>query len=199
MTKYILNSGNLNGNPEKHKLFIAEYVKGLGANPKILIVLFSRPREYWEGTFNGYEKNLNELAPDGVELKLELAMPDIFEQQINNTDVIYLPGGDDHLLHYWLNKYDVPKIWEGKVVAGSSAGSDVLVKHYWTCDWRKNMDGMGILPIKFIPHYESDYGSDDPYRGPIDWTEAMKELSEYGDKALPIHALKEGEFKVFEI
>lgn len=198
MTKYVLNSGNLKSYPEKQTKFFAEFVKGLGSNPKILIVMFSRPREYWEQTFYKYENTLNDFAPDGVTASFEMANPDRFEDQVENNDVIYIIGGDDYLLRFWLDKFDVPNIWEGKVVATSSAGSDVMVKHFWTCDWRKVMDGLGILPIKFIPHYNSIYGSDDPYRGSIDWEKAMRKLEEYGDKDLPVHALEEGDYIVIE-
>lgn len=141
---------------------------------------------------------MNNFAPDGVTATFELAMPETFEEQVKESDVIYLPGGDDHLIKYWLDQYDLPAIWEGKVVAGSSAGSDVLVQHYWTCDWRKLMDGLGIVPIKFIPHFNSEYGADDPYRGPIDWSKAHEELERYGNQDLPIYALEEGNFVVVE-
>jgi hypothetical protein len=60
------------------------------------------------------------------------------------------------------------------------------------------MDGLGILPIKFIPHYKSEtYGNDDT-RGPIDWEKAYEDLADYGDKSLPIQALEEGDFVVLE-
>lgn len=73
-----------------------------------------------------------------------------------------------------------------------------LAMHYWTCDWRECQDGLGILPIKFIPHYKSSFGADDP-RGPIDWQKAYDQLKAYGGPDLPIVALKEGEYKVFEV
>jgi len=57
------------------------------------------------------------------------------------------------------------------------------------------MDGFGILPIKFLPHFKSSFGHDDP-RGPIDWDKAYEELKNYKED-LPIYALEEGEFKVF--
>ncbi len=84
------------------------------------------------------------------------------------------------------------------MVAGSSAGSDALVKHFWTCDWRKCMDGLGILPVKFLPHFESDYGNNDP-RGPIDWHKGYSELEQYGNTSLPIHAPHEGDFVVINL
>ena len=109
--------------------------------------------------------------------------------------MVMIMGGDDTLLQHWLKQFDVPKIWEGKIIATSSAGSNALVKHFWTCDWRECKDGLGILPIRFIPHFDSDFGSDDP-RGPIDWKKALKELINYGDKSLPIHAPKEGDYVI---
>ncbi len=59
------------------------------------------------------------------------------------------------------------------------------------------MDGLGIVSIKFLAHYQSAYGDDDP-RGPVDWKKAYSELTTYGDQTLPIHALKEGEYIVME-
>ncbi|MDQ5886118.1 MAG: hypothetical protein QG628_515 [Patescibacteria group bacterium] len=136
--------------------------------------------------------------PTGISPQFDLAIPDSFIEQCHNADVIYIHGGDDHLLHYWMSKYNLIDIFKDKVVAANSASSDMLSAHYWTCDWRQCADGFGILPIKFIPHYQSAFGANDP-RGPIDWEKAKQELAEYGDKALPLHALKEGEFKIFEI
>lgn len=197
MTKYILNSGGSNNNPDKAIIFSRELMKGLGSNPKILFCLFAQPREDWENKFLKHKENLLERIDGDIKPVVELAFPDKFVSQMVNNDAIIIYGGDDHLLQYWLKQYDLPKIWEGKVVAGSSAGSDALVKHFWTCDWRQCRDGLGILPLKFIPHYNSTYGSDDP-RGPIDWQKAYDELSGYGDKSLPIHALEEGDFIVIE-
>ncbi len=195
MTKYILNSGGIRNNIEGGKNFFAEAVKGLGDSPKILICLFAYPRENWDRKFK--ELKENNLYGERIDPIFDLAFPDTFEQQIKDSDIIYIYGGDDYLLQSWFKNFDIPKIWEGKVVATASASSNLLSKHFWTCDWRKCMDGFGILPIKFIPHYQSSFGSKDS-RGPIDWERAYKELESYGDTSLPIYALKEGEYVVFE-
>jgi hypothetical protein len=61
------------------------------------------------------------------------------------------------------------------------------------------MEGLGILPVKFIPHYKSTtYTKGDP-RGPIDWSKAYQDLSDFGDKTLPIYALEEGEYVVLQV
>ncbi len=198
MIKYVLNSGGTRNNPEEGKKFFAECLKGLGDKPKLLICRFAQPREDWEKKIAEDEERTHLLFPKEVHPMITLALPEIFEQQVKDSDIIYIHGGDDHLIQYWFKKFNIPKIWEGKVVATNSASSHVLSKHFWTCDWRQCMDGLGILPIKFIAHYKSSYGNDDP-RGQIDWDKAYKELADHGDKTLPIYALKEGEFVVFEI
>lgn len=197
MTKYVLNSGGVRHFPDRAKAFYREVVKDLGKRPRILLCLFAHPREDWEEKFVEYANGFAKQMQKGTQPSFELAFPAKFEKQVSNCDVVYITGGDDHLVQYWLNKFNLPKLWKGKVVATSSAGSDALVKHFWTCDWRQCMDGLGILPIKFLPHFQSEYGVSDP-RGSINWSKAKKELEKYGDQDLPIYALKEGDFVVFE-
>lgn len=197
MTKYVVNSGNVRGNTKKAKKFFSEVVKDLGDYPKILICFFASGREYWEEKFQADLDELLPLFPQNVKPSFFLAMPDTFEKQIEESDSVYIHGGDDELLLYWMRKFNIPKIWEGKVIATSSASSHMLSKHFWTCDWRQCKDGLGILPMRFLAHFKSEYGVNDS-RGPIDWDKAYKELASYGDPTLPIYALEEGDFKVFE-
>jgi hypothetical protein len=198
MTKYILNSGGIKNSLKFKRLFHEEIIKNLGSEPKILLCNFAQGREYWEVKFPAYVEAILEDMPDGVRPAFELAMPDTFVAQIKEADAIYFHGGDGDLLHYWMGKYKLPELFKDKVVATNSASSDMLAVSFWTCDWRSCADGFGILPIKFIPHFESQFGSNDP-RGPVDWHKAYNELKVYGDTALPIYALKEGEFEVFEV
>lgn len=197
MTKYILNSGAIGRDPKLKKKFHREIVKSLGANPAFLLCNFGQVREDWEAKFPGYSNAIAQDMPEGVTPSFELAMPAMFETQCKQADVIYFHGGDDHLLQYWMRRYDLPKLSKNKIVATSSASSNMLATYFWTCDWRQCFDGLGMLPIKFIPHYASDFGHDDP-RGSIDWQNAYDELAIYGDATMPIHALKESEFIVIE-
>lgn len=198
MTKYILNSGGLMNNIPGAKKFMSEMVKDLGEKPKVLFCFFAQPREVWEERFPVYVNGFSEWCPEDVHPQFELAFPDTFEEQLKQCDVLYIHGGDDQLLQSYMKEFQVPVLWQGKVVATNSASTQLLSKSYWTCDWRECRDGFGVLPIKTLPHYHSDYGSNDP-RGPIDWDEAYTRLADYGDKTLPIYALEEGEFEVFEV
>lgn len=133
--------------------------------------------------------------PDDVEPIFTLAMPSLFQEQCLAADIIYFHGGDDYLIRFWMKQFDLIKLFNNKVVATNSASSNMLAAYYWTLDWRQCDEGLGLLPIKFFPHYRSDYGKDDP-RGLVDWKMAYDDLAEYGDKTLPIYALKEGEFVI---
>lgn len=197
MTKYVLNSGGLTNQPARKKKFHNELVKGLGTKPKFLLCNFAQPRENWEVKFEGYSNSISEDMPDTLSPSFALAMTDTFAEQCRKADIIYIHGGDDHLIQYWMRQFDLVELFKDKIVATNSAGSNLLVTHYWTCDWRQCSDGLGILPIKFIPHFNSSYGADDS-RGPINWNQAKKDLEQYGDKQLPIYALEEGEYIIFE-
>ncbi len=197
MTKYILNSGGAKKYPKKELAFLNEILAGFDGEVRILYCFFAQPRENWEVKFEGYSNRFSSLTGKENELIFDLAFPATFEKQVEKNDIIIIQGGDDYLLRFWFDQFDVEKIFEGKVVATSSAGSSILATSSWTCDWRDCLDGLGILPIKFIPHFKGTYGDDDP-RGPIDWKNAKKELEEHGDKSLPIHAPDEGDFIVIE-
>lgn len=197
MTKYVLNSGGIKNHPALAKKYFAEVFRGLGTTPRLLVCCFAQPREDWEEKYKRDVEKFPSFSPEGIVPQLELAFPETFEEQIRKSDALYLHGGDDHLLLYWLKKFSIPKIWEGKVVATSSASSNVLCSHFWICDWRQCMDGLGIFPIKFIAHYDSNYGANDS-RGPVNWKAGYADLEAFGDTALKIYAMKEGEFAVFE-
>lgn len=198
MTKYVVNSGNIRGDKSKAKKYFAEVFKGLGNNPRVLLCFFANLREDWEDSFQRYVEDFPNHLPNGVKPSYYLAMPDDFVEQCKESDVIWVHGGDDHLVQYWLSKFNLKDIWDNKVLAVSSASSDAVASSFWTGDWRKCFDGLGLIPMKFIAHFKSDYGDTDP-RGPIDWDKAYQELEDYGDKSLPIYALEEGDFKVFEV
>ena len=197
MTKYVLNSGSFRDNKDLAKVFFEEIAKGIGSKSHILICCFALPREDWEAKFIKDTKEFPIFFPADIFCSFELAFPDTFVEQIKRADIIFLHGGDDHLVQYWLKKFDLPTLWKDKIVVTSSASSHALSRSFWTCDWRRCLDGLGILPIKFLAHYKSSYGNDDP-RGPINWEQAREELKTHGDVSLPIHALEEGYFIVIE-
>lgn len=197
MTKYVMNSGGLKSQPEAAKAYFAELLKDLGKNPKLLWCFFATLPDDCDVRFNKYVELFQPYMPDGVDPLNENAEVDTFEEQVVRADAIYMHGGSIAPLYDILGKYDISKLFAGKSVGTNSASSMVLAQHAWSCDEREPADGLGLFPVKFLAHFKSNYGSDDE-RGPIDWEAAYKELEEYADSSLPMYALEEGKFIVFE-
>jgi len=118
MTKYVLNSGGIKRHPELKKQFHQELVKGLSSNPKFLLCNFAQGREYWEVKFQGYSNAIAEDMLKGIQPSFELATPADFAEQCKQADIIYIHGGDDHLLQYWMKQFDYKTLFKDKVVAG---------------------------------------------------------------------------------
>lgn len=187
-----MNSGNIRSSEDNGRSFFRDLVKDKGSSPKVLMCLFAQSREGWESRYTEYVEWLRQHL-DGIDFSAELAFPDTFESQCEWADAIYCHGGDDYLCQFWFKQFDLKKLWDGKTVGTNSASSDAVSSSFWTCDWRQCMNGLGLAEVKFIPHYKSEWGTDDP-RGPIDWQTAYDELERFGESNLPIHALKEGEY-----
>lgn len=192
MIKYILVGGYVHKAPDEGKAFCDELIKGIDKKPiKILDCMFARKKEDWQESIDKDQVFFSKFIKD---FELELADPDKFTEQVKNSDVIYLRGGYTSPLMELLSK---DKSWikelDGKVLAGTSAGADVIAKHYTVLKTHRVGDGLGLLPIKFIPHWMSDY-SDEEVKD-INWNEELEKLKNYKED-LPIHALREGEFEV---
>ena len=150
MTKYILHGGNTSDRSEDNRSFIQEMIKGLPANPKLLLVVFAE--KDWDKT---YEKDFKIISNylDGTPVQLLRAKPDTFDQQVKEADIIYLRGGNTKKLQSYLENRDLKKLFDGKVVAGSSAGTYVLSRYYYGNDTKKLEEGLGLLPVKTICHF----------------------------------------------
>lgn len=197
MTKYILQSGGLKTHPQSARDYFSELLKGLGNHPKLLWCFFATLPDDCNERFDKYTKLFEPFLPEGVEPINTNAEVSNFETQVAEADAIYMHGGKVEPLYDILSAFDVPVLFEGKSVGTNSASSMVLAEYAWSCDKRKPIEGIGIFPFKFLAHFKSNYGADDP-NGPIDWDKGLDELKQYGDTSLPVHALKEGEFIVIE-
>lgn len=193
MTKYILVGGYVHKAPDEGKAFCEELVKGIDKKPvKILDCMFARNLEDWE---SGLEKDKEFFNKFITDFELELADPDNFTEQVKNSDIIYLKGGyTRNIIERLTKNLDWIKELDGKVLAGTSAGGDAIAKYYAVLSTKRVGDGLGLLPIKFIPHWNSDYSDDEAQN--ISWQDEFDKLKAYKED-LPIYTLGEGEFKVF--
>ena len=193
-TKYILVGGYVNKASDGGKAFYDELVKGFDKKPvKILDCMFARYEKDWPETFAKDQELFSKYIKD---FELKLASVENFIEEVKESDVIFLRGGYTTMLMDFLNK---DKSWinylDGKVVAGTSAGGEVIAKYYHILKSNKKGDGFGFVPIKFIPHWKSDFF--DGEKQNLDYDKILEELKDYKED-VEIIVLKEGEFKVFE-
>lgn len=193
MTKFILVGGYPYKADDGGKAMCTEMVAGFIEPVRVLICLFARNLEEWpeqlEKNKDFFERNL-----PGVKLEFVLADEVSFVEQLKGADVLYLAGGDTTELKKRLEK--VPewiKHLSGKTVMGSSAGAEILARYAYDVELFKCTNCLGLAPVKIIVHFESE-----KYAPPVGWKAALEELKNYKED-LPIAALREGEYKVFEV
>ncbi len=190
MTKFILAGGYVQKALDGSKAFCEEIFKGLDSNKpvRILDCMFARTEDSWIAKFEEDKVFFSKFIPNA---ELQLAQIESFQEQLQNSQVLFFQGGVPFEL---ISKLDLTGDWKSclseKVVVGTSGSADALVKYYGVGKTGRIGDGLGILPIKFIPHWKSNYAPN------IDWDSLLENLKNYKED-LPIYTLKEGEFVVF--
>ncbi len=52
---------------------------------------------------------------------------------------------------------DIEKYLSDKTIAGESAGANVWAKFFYSPKTDKISEGLGVIPIKIIPHFREEY------------------------------------------
>ena len=183
LTKFILHGGYADHINEKNDKFFQEILNVEKSKLKILLVYFakdiSRYNELKEKNINQFNRSKGEK-----DLELEVAYEDRFVEQVKNSDIVYLHGGDNLKLLKFLEKYDgLEELFRGKVIAGESAGAYVLSVCFYDKIGERLIEGLGFTPVKTICHYRGE----------------NQEKLEQCPKDLEKLLLKDYEYKVFNI
>lgn len=157
-TKFMLHGGFTPGNLEENNSdFYKEILKDTPENTKILIVPFAKDIERIPITTERVKGEFNENKQQ-EKLEFEVANEESFIEQVKSADIIYFQGGTSLKLLEALKKFPTLKdLLKGKIVAGESAGANVFGKFFFSPSANGVFEGLGILPIKIIPHYKEDY------------------------------------------
>lgn len=182
--KFILHGGF---NPEKtgedSHAFYEEILKDTSDNVAILLVPFAKDADRVAYGTDKVSKEFQKVA-GAKNLSIMVATQEGFIDEVKRSDVIYFHGGVSVRLLDILKQYvDLESVLKGKVVAGDSAGANVWCKFFYSPHADGVFEGLGLLPVKIIPHYKEEYA------GKLDGT----------DPSLETVLLPEYEFKVFEI
>jgi len=177
MTKYILHGGHVRFINKYNNSFFAEIANSIPKSGTVLLNYFSALNK----DINKYAKeDTKKLSTYGKNLNIKTVIADSkrFVQQLKLADALYMRGGRNPLIFNRLGKIkNLERLFEGKVIAGSSAGAYVLVKHFYGNITHRLRDGLGILNVKAYCHFkQKDTG-------------VVKRLLEYGDKNIPLITL----------
>lgn len=199
MTRYLLQSGGLKKQPKKAESYFSELFAGSANDLKLLWCFFASEPEEYESNFAHYIKTFTPFFPPAYTPNHKLANQKTFEEDLSWCDVVYLHGGNFDLIKNCLKDFDLTEIFKSKTVGLNSASGMVLSEYSWSCDTQTIEDGFGILPVKFIPHFEAALVPNGSSLSLIDWQQAKHELTKHGDQSLPLVALTEGDYIVLEV
>lgn len=154
-TTYILHGGFAKDGGvgiQKDDPFFKEVLSYAPKEAKILLVYFAEDAERVEKRNADDLEQFNNNKGDRT-LSFDTAKEETFLQQAQTADVIYLHGGHSGKLLEALKKFDdLKNMFAGKIVAGDSAGANVLASFFYS----KTMgisEGFGLVPMKIITHY----------------------------------------------
>lgn len=183
-TTFILHGGNPNIKNSKNESFFSEIMKSFDLRLiTVLLVYFAKDGDEYEQMKFEDEDLFRRATPNFVQFNI--ALEDILEEQIKESNIIYLHGGDTMKLLEVLKKYPKLKnMLEDKMVVGESAGAYVLSRWFYSKSAKGLHEGLGFVPTATICHYD---GKNE---------EKLKEVLD-NDSKLEKLLLKDGEYRVF--
>lgn len=191
-TKYILHGGYTSEVNDLNKGYFREMVDAIPEGGTILVVYFAAAEVKVSEKFNRDMKRFESHA-DTKEIHVRCATKENFIEEIKQSDVIYIRGGDTQKLKLTLDRYpEFVNAIKGKVVSGSSAGAYILSSFYFTNTESVVKDGYGCVPIRTVCHYKSNKH---PVAGDVD---PVLEMEKFNNK-LELVLLKDYEWKIFNI
>lgn len=156
---------------------------------KLAFCIFAQPEEQWEDTRN-WNVGMFDKFKDGRIVSYQTMTLENFTEVSAWADIIYLTGGDPLQLTKSLQPFDLARLWDGKVLAGSSAGADLFCSGFTFLQNRSFSRGLGWVNASCIPHWRSQdfegYTQED-----WDWAE-QESLRQLPDA--PVLCIPEGDF-----
>jgi peptidase E len=195
MTKYFLHGGMTGVPCENNDNYYKKILNSVSGTVKVLLVYFAAEKDRWDELSEQHQAKFMAQA-DEKKIEFEIASDNVgeFAKQVKWCDIVYIRGGSTPMLQTQLEKVsNLQELFEGKIVAGSSAGAIVFAKYYYDQDSDKIFEGLDMLHVKMITHYLStgEYAA-------TSGKDRLRMLEEYAE-SLPVYAIKETGFVVVEV
>jgi peptidase E len=151
----IVHGGYERRDNELNSTFYQEITKDLLDSETLLLVYFASEDEDIETTFKEQSERIRNITQKNI--NIELAAKDTFISQLQRADAVHFRGGYTPKLLAALKEYEnlIPLLHEKKILSGSSAGAYALAKYGVAHSERRIREGLGLVPIRLVCHYES--------------------------------------------
>lgn len=154
-TKFILHGGFTPGDYRSDE-FTNEILKDTPESLKVLLVYFAKEQDRMAVNSAEDISQFNKHKGD-KKLTFEIATESNLVEQVKEADIVYLHGGKTLKLLETLRRFpDLGKLFADKIIAGDSAGANVLCKAFYSKNANVAAEGLGILPLKIICHYKEE-------------------------------------------
>jgi|SRR3989344_3517800 len=156
-TIYFLHGGSAQHTNPKNDSFFSDILKrAISENVKILLVHFAGNPERAELNkqidSDQFERNKGKLN-----ITIKIATKENFVKETTWADVIYFGGGTTIKLLEELKDFpNLKENFEGKIIAGESAGANFLATQCYSKSGGGIIKCLGILPVFMYPHFEKD-------------------------------------------
>ncbi len=191
MTKYILHGGFSRKDNSSNRAFFKEIGKDVPDGGTVLLVYFASESDDPVDTERRFEQHSQLITEEsgGKKLHYILATKEDFAEQVQVADAIFLNGGSTDKLLEALRAYpDLRALFDGKTVAGSSAGAYSLASYGTSHSHSNGYTGLGHVNVRLVCHFESEELP--PNR------ESLEKLSQIAPE-LSLVTLRDFEWKVF--
>ncbi len=159
MTKYILHGGFDKNISYIKDEFFKQTLKDTRDNVKIFLVFFAEFDEYLDLRIKQC-KDQFENNKGSKSLEFKMATEENFLDGCAWADIIFLSGGKTTKILEKLEKFkNLKQIFDNKIVAGDSAGANVLSQLFYSRKSKEITKGLGVIPFKIIVHYTEDMGN----------------------------------------
>ncbi|OGL30488.1 hypothetical protein A3F37_01280 [Candidatus Saccharibacteria bacterium RIFCSPHIGHO2_12_FULL_41_12] len=162
---------------------------------KVAFCVFARLEDDWAKVMDNKVTQIEKFVGRNKKISYKLLTDENFIEVSAWADIIFMPGGDPYILKEKLEKHgDLKKLWDNKVIVGSSAGAMVMCNKYVYLQDKTIGQGFGWLEVSCLPHYGSGFSG----YTQEDWERAELELLKQSP-GQPVLRLAEGEFAEFTV
>ncbi len=192
MTTYLMHGGMLVIKSASNDAYFKRIADAVPEGGMVLVVLFAALESRWPELLEIMKGYIVSAAPD-KHINFVQATKENFLNEVAAADAVFMRGGETNRLLEALRAYpNLKEAFDGKLVAGSSAGAYAMGTYNYSRSGNKLRDGLNLVPSRVLCHYESE----DPKEA--NGAEALATM-ESEHQELPLIVLRDGEWKEFTI